>query len=332
MPQPPDTYDSPWKEALEVYLRPILEFCFPAVGAAIDWDAGFEFLDKELQEITREAALGEQRVDKLIQVRLRDGSEKRILIHVEVQHQHDVDLPFRIYRYHYRVRDRFGKRVATLVILADERADWRPDHFEEEALGCRVRLDFPICKLLDLVETAEAASRTGQPPAVLILANWATQRTRHDPPERKRWKWDLTRRLYEAGLDRKDILELYRLLDWLMRLPEGLEREYKQQLKEYEQSKIMPYVTSIERMGREEGRVEGRAEGRMEGRAEGRAEGLVEALRDNVIEALEVRFGQVPLAARQRVNQSNDASQLKAWLRLAVRCADVAEFERALQP
>ena len=72
--------------------------------------------------------------------------------------------------------------------------------------------------------------------------------------------------------------------------------------------------------------------GREEGRVEGLAEGRVEALRDNVIEALEVRFGQVPLAVRQRVNQCSDASQLKAWLRLAVRCADVAEFERALQP
>jgi len=76
----------------------------------------------------------------------------------------------------------------------------------------------------------------------------------------------------------------------------------------------MPYVTSIERMGREEGRAEGR----------------VEALREDVIEALEVRFGQVPVAARQQVNQSSDASQLKAWHRLAVRCADLSEFERGL--
>lgn len=61
-----DQFDSPWKEALEVYLQSMLEFCFPRVAAAIDWKAGFEFLDKELQEIVRDAVLGPQRVDKLV--------------------------------------------------------------------------------------------------------------------------------------------------------------------------------------------------------------------------------------------------------------------------
>jgi len=80
---------------------------------------------------------------------------------------------------------------------------------------------------------------------VVVLANWAAQRTRGDMPERLRVKWDLTRRLYESGFNRRDILELYRLIDWLLRLPAGLEREFKQQVKTYEESKIMPYVTSI---------------------------------------------------------------------------------------
>ena len=30
--------------------------------------------------------------------------------------------------------------------------------------------------------------------------------------------------MFEAGLDRGKTLELYRILDWLLRLPEGLER------------------------------------------------------------------------------------------------------------
>src|SRR5258708_4061016 len=121
----PDEYDSPWKEALEVYLRPMLEFCLPAVAAAIDWSVQPKFLDRELQEITRDAALGEQRVDKLVQVQLRDGSLEWILVHVEVQHQRDVDLARRVYQYHHRVWDRFGHRVVSLVILADEQPNWR---------------------------------------------------------------------------------------------------------------------------------------------------------------------------------------------------------------
>jgi hypothetical protein len=314
----PDQYDSPWKEALRVYLRPTLEFCFPRVAAAIDWRVDPEFLDRELQEITRDAALGEQRVDMLVGVQLYDGTQEWILVHVEVQHQREVDLPERVYQYHHRVRDRWGYRVVSLVILADDESEWRPSSFEEELLGCRVRFEFPICKLLDLVEAAERASHTGQPSAVVILANWATQRTRQDMPERRRWKWDLTRRLYDAGLDRNQILELYRLLDWLMRLPEGLEREYKEELREFERSRAMPYITSIERMGREEGRQEGREVGR------------IEALRENILDVLEARFGPVAAHLRDKINTSEDGSRLKGWHRLAVTCAALREFELAV--
>jgi len=95
-----DQFDSPWKEVLEVYLRPTLEFCFPHVAKAIDWNAQIEFLDKELQEVVRDAALGELRVDKLIKVKLLNGEEEWILVHIEVQHQLDVRMAQRVYDYH----------------------------------------------------------------------------------------------------------------------------------------------------------------------------------------------------------------------------------------
>ena len=42
-------YDSPWKELLDPYFRPFLELFFPTVAQAIDWERGYEFLDKEFQ-------------------------------------------------------------------------------------------------------------------------------------------------------------------------------------------------------------------------------------------------------------------------------------------
>src|SRR5437773_10926166 len=134
----------------------MLEFCFSPVAAAIDWAVPPEFLDKELQEVVRDAAVGPQRVDKLIKVRLLDGTEEWILIHIEVQHHRDSHLPERVFDYHGPIRHRYGKKVLTLVILADEDPNWRPSYFEEEILGCRVRIDFPVCKLLDLVESAQS--------------------------------------------------------------------------------------------------------------------------------------------------------------------------------
>jgi hypothetical protein len=50
-------YDSPWKEALELYFPEFLALCFPEAHSEIDWARGYEFLDKELQQVVREAEL-----------------------------------------------------------------------------------------------------------------------------------------------------------------------------------------------------------------------------------------------------------------------------------
>jgi hypothetical protein len=61
-----DEYDSPWKEAISVYFPLFLSFFFPEIHAGINWSWGYEFLDKELQKIVRNASTGNQETDKLV--------------------------------------------------------------------------------------------------------------------------------------------------------------------------------------------------------------------------------------------------------------------------
>jgi hypothetical protein len=63
-----DDYDSPWKEALDGYFPEFLALLFPVIHAEIDWSRGFEFLDKELQQVVRDAELGRRYADKLVKV------------------------------------------------------------------------------------------------------------------------------------------------------------------------------------------------------------------------------------------------------------------------
>jgi predicted transposase/invertase (TIGR01784 family) len=42
--------------------------------------------------------------------------------------------------------------------------------------------------------------------------------------------------------------------DWILELPEDLKRSFRDELDAYERENQMPYVTSIERMGIEQGR------------------------------------------------------------------------------
>ncbi|MBF0468980.1 MAG: hypothetical protein HQK61_08865 [Desulfamplus sp.] len=111
------------------------------------------------------------------------------------------------------------------------------------------------------------------PFALITAAHLMTQASKHDSQTRYDWKWKLTRMLYERNYTKEQILNLYRFIDWLMGLPESLANKFNTRHKEYEEDKKMPYITTAERIGREEGIKEGIQKGKLEGRVEGRLEG-----------------------------------------------------------
>lgn len=264
MPNEPGDYDSPWKEAIEVYFEDCIAFFLPEAHAQIDWSRGHTFLDKELQQVVQDAALGRRLVDKLAQVWLRDGSESWVLIHVEVQGEPEVDFGERMYVYNSRLYHYYRREVNSLAILADTRKRWRPQQFRYGRWGTDLRFSFPSVKLTDYRRDWAALEANPNPFATVVMAHLKAQETQKNPQERGRWKWILTRRLYEQGYRREDIIQLYRFIDWMMQLPPALEDEYWQQVVAYEQEQRMPYVTTAERRGIEKGRIEGRVEGQRE--------------------------------------------------------------------
>jgi len=46
-----------------------------------------------------------------------------------------------------------------------------------------------------------------------------TRQTAHDPADRCRWKLQLLRPLYQRGVPREVVRDLFRMIDWMMDLP-----------------------------------------------------------------------------------------------------------------
>ena len=138
-----DEYDSPWKEILDLYFRQFLAFFFPEIEADVDWPRGYEILDNELPKLERDAAVGGRYADKLIKVWRRNGEERLVFIHIEVQGTPDPTFPVRMYVYNYRIFDRHQRPVVSLAVLADERPGWRPDRHVEELWAAGRSCGFP---------------------------------------------------------------------------------------------------------------------------------------------------------------------------------------------
>jgi hypothetical protein len=254
MTEPRDEFDSPWKDILEAYFQDFMQFFFPQVHADIDWSRGYDFLDQELRQVVRDAELGKRLVDKLVKVWKRSGEETWVLAHIEIQSQEESNFSDRMFVYYYRLRDRYKRPIASLAILGDERATWRPQPFRQELWGCEATFQFPIIKLLDYESRWVELEGSQNPFAIAVMAHLKTKETRHDAEARKEWKFRLTRRLYEQGYERQAILNLFRFLDWIMELPEGLKQAFWAELEQYERERQMPYVTSIEQMAKQEER------------------------------------------------------------------------------
>lgn len=256
-----DDYDSPWKEAVERYFPEFMAFYFPDAHAQIDWSQGYEFLDQELRAVVQDAELGKRFVDKLVRVHRCSGEEDWIYIHVEVQGNAQAEFAERMFVYNYRIYDRYRRPVASMAVLADGSADWKPQSFGYDVLNCRMGIHFPVAKLLEYEGSEAELQEDNNPFALVTLAQLLTRATRKDMQARFTAKWKLVQLLYRRGWDKQRIIDLFVVLDWMMRLPDSMSQELWQNIEVFEEKEKMRYVTSVERLGIEKGMQQGMQQG-----------------------------------------------------------------------
>ena len=173
-------YDGAWKEVVERFFEPFVSFFFPRAHAGIDWTMGYEFLDKDLRQVVRDAELGRRLADKLVKVRTGEGEEAWVLVHIEVQGDVEGTFAKRMYVYNYRIFDRYDRRVASLAVLADSLRGWRPDGYGYELWGCKVGIQFPAIKLLDYEARWSELEQSENPFAIIVMTHLKARATRRD--------------------------------------------------------------------------------------------------------------------------------------------------------
>ena len=266
--------DSGWKEAIEIYFKQFVSFFFPAIYDEVDLEKGYQFLDKELEKIVKSSMIGKRFADKLVKVYLKDGAEKWLLIHLEVQGYYDADFVKRMYTYNYRIFDRYNEEVISLAILTDDNQSYWPCRYEISRWGFRHLFEFPLVKLIDYNDRIEKLEASRNPFGIIVVAHLKTLATRKDYQSRLTWKLSLVKALYNKGFSREDIMNLYRFIDWLMVLPKELDHKFQDEIRAFEEGMNVAYITTAERIGIEKGKQEGKQEGIQEGIQEGLQKGM----------------------------------------------------------
>jgi hypothetical protein len=294
-------YDSPWKEALDVYFQAFLLLFFSDMHDDIDWSRPVEMLDKEFQQLMPQAVQGRRTVDKLVKVWRKNGRAAWVLIHVEVQAQRDRSFGRRMAVYNSRIFDAHQHDVVSLAILADDDPNWRPGAYRRSLWNCTNTLTFPGVKLLNYADREAELEASSNPFAKIVLAHLKTIQTRDDPAERRDWKLRIAQGLHECGVRPEDVQELMKLVDWLMELPTVLQRDFKRRLHNYQEGRRMPFVPFFERDG---------------------------MLR--VIErSLRTKFGEAGAALVPQLEELDDAEKFLAIQDVILQASDLDEVRRA---
>jgi hypothetical protein len=286
-------HDSAWKDIIDHFLPHALEICFPDLHRQIDWTREWVGLDKELQSITKETKTGQRYVDKLIRVFLKNGSEPWILIHLEVEQNPGPEFPERMFIYALRLFDKYRRPLASCALLTDNNTHCRPTSYEVGFGGSLLQQKFLLCKLIDFEKERDILESSSNPFATVILFHLDALAAKKLPQEeRLRTKISLTKRLYEKGFQKQEIINLFRFLDFSIALSRPLELKYREEVHQIEAKKHMSYVSSIERISMQQGMQQGEY--------------------SLLVRLLEHKFKRVPESYRQRLKEA-DAETLLVW-------------------
>jgi len=137
-------FDNAWRFALEAFFPACMELLFPHLHALIDWEREYVFLNTELRKL-RPLFPGSRRVvDVLVRVSFKDGRERFVYLHIEIQAQRDPLFALRMFVYHYHVFEALHYAdLVSLAILADSDPHWRPETFTRALGGCEITFRFP---------------------------------------------------------------------------------------------------------------------------------------------------------------------------------------------
>ena len=280
--------DQLWKGIIEEFTEEFIRFFFPDYEDQILFNQGFEYLDKELQQLIPKPTKGERRADLLIKGKMRGEKEFGFLVHTEIQGYEDPNFGMRMFESAYRIRDRYKIPTTTLVIYTDNKLDNHIHHFQESFMGSAFTYHFNTFSLLE--NPPEKLAQSANLFGIVLESAWQGLMNRKWTDEVLLYeKTKLIRKLFERGLSKNRIEKLLDFIQFYAPFDKA-ENNYKFREEIYQFQEIQQAMGIRERLleewkrqGLEEGRQEGRKEGRKEGWKEGRKEGHEEGTEENQV-------------------------------------------------
>ena len=232
-------YDSHWKEIISEFFEDFTAFFLPEMHKKIDFAKPIEFLEQELLDIFKTKYKGKRINDKLVKVYLKDGSEKWLLEHIEVQGAFEKGFAERMFLYYSLIYTKYEiKEITAIAIFTHSKIPKVYNHFTHTVFGTTISYKFNAYKIIE--QSEEELLQDENPFALVVLANLYVLYTSKNFEERLAQKEKLFEIAKNKGFDEKKLIRLLIFVRNLMILPEDLEFEFQSYItKDYQNTKKM---------------------------------------------------------------------------------------------
>jgi predicted transposase/invertase (TIGR01784 family) len=236
-----------------------LLFFLPDLYEKIDFSKPPDFLQQELFKEIIKVKKCRKIADQIIKVHLKDGQEKWILIHIEVQGDADTEFPKRMFQYFYRIYDRYDREIVAMAIQTGASKREIPDAFEYSYFGTELRYAYNQYMVMEQNESELEHSPNLFSKAILaaIYAN----KTMDNADARFAFKLKLMRSLLRVkDAQNLSVSSLIYFVDYLLLLPEELKEPLRAEFREedfkmlhFDKNNLPPTVGELMARDREEG-------------------------------------------------------------------------------
>ena len=280
-------FDGFWKDIIEEYWQEFLKKFLPKLYKDADLKSKPEFLNKELRDVLNLPELSEEHnpplfVDELIKIPMKNGEEKWLLLHIEVQGKGGENISYRMFLYYCLIFARYRKKIVSLAILTSRRPkkEDSPGIYKTLFYGTSIEYKYNYFEAYKVTDKELEAGENKFD--LFLLAVKFAMRSKHNEQKKFSYLKKITEILYQKGFTPRERREILRYVNYIVGLSDKeLKQEYFTYVNNFEGGRTVAKRMSIlDEVYYEKGIEKGR-----EGLEKERKEALEQG-RENILQKL----------------------------------------------
>jgi hypothetical protein len=226
-------YDGLWKKLIYELFEEFVLFFLPDLFEEIDFTRDPDFLQQELFKEIIDEKKGRNVADQIIKVFLKSGEEKWLLIHIEVQGESEPDFSRRMFRYYYRIFDRYNRDIVAIALFTNSSEKPHSNIYQRSTHGTTITYTYNTYQFSDHNE--EELIHSNNPFALAVLAGKYAYETKQNDQKRFSFK----RKIFQLAIEKYDMHQaesriflaaLFYFIDYLLKIPDELTRKLRNEI------------------------------------------------------------------------------------------------------